>query len=330
MGISVSYDRIMEIENWLATSLCARFKEDGCVSPACLRKGIFSGGALDNIDYNTSCTKSVSSFYGTSISIFQFPMETVPGEIRLPLVVLPPGTEHQGLPESYATVPTVALNTSSVSVPACNLTQVQGEVNVDEAKQQEGRWVRHALSKLSNDDVSAEDSITWAAYHSKNHQQMNDRPAIAALLPLFCEKADTPAMIINGMDVLREATSFLNPGQVPVITLDQPLFALAKAIQWKWPDEYREDKFVVMCGGLHLEMAMWSTVGDLLDGSGKEVKTSFSLNNFNSRMHFCSMHKGQYTRQEFGYHRSTQYRIFPLRQNSHGLKESATGGNQFG
>ena len=43
---------------------------------------------------------------------------------------------------------------------------------------------------------------------------------------------------------------------------------LAKAIQWKWPVEYGEDKFIVLFGGLHLEMAMWSTVGDLLDGSG--------------------------------------------------------------
>lgn len=268
MGISVSYDCIMEIENWLATSLCARFKEDECASPACLRKGIFSVGALDNIDHNTSSTTSVSSFHGTGISIFQFPTESVPGEIRPPLVVQPPGTEHHGLPKSYATVPTVALNTSSVSVPACNLTPVQGEVSVYEAKWQEGRWVSHALSKLSNDDVSAEDSITWAAYHSKNKQQMNDPPTITALLPLFYEKADTPTMIKHGMDVLREATSLLNPGQVPVITLDQPLFALAKAIQWKWPAEYGEDKFVVMLGGLHLQMAMWSTVGDLLDGSG--------------------------------------------------------------
>lgn len=99
MGISVSYDRIMEIENWRATSLCARFKEDGCVSPACLRKGIFSVGALDNIDHNTSSTTSVSSFHGTGISIFQFPTERVPGEIRPPLVVPPPGTEHQGFRE---------------------------------------------------------------------------------------------------------------------------------------------------------------------------------------------------------------------------------------
>ena len=115
MGISVSYDRIMEIEDWLATSLCARLKEDGCVSPACLRKEIFSVGALDNIDHNTRSTTSVSSFHGTGISIFQFPTESVPGEIRPPLVVRLPGTEHQGLPESYTMVPTVALNTSSVS-----------------------------------------------------------------------------------------------------------------------------------------------------------------------------------------------------------------------
>ena len=71
--------------------------------------------------------------------------------------------------------------------------------------------MNHTLSELSNDDVSAEDSITWAAYHSKNQQQMNDPTAITAFLPLFYEKADTPAMINHGMDVLRGATSFLNP-----------------------------------------------------------------------------------------------------------------------
>ena len=126
----------------------------------------------------------------------------------------------------------------------------------------------HALTKLSNDDVSAEDSIGWAAYHSSHQQQTNNLPATTALLPLFYEKADTPPMVKHGMDILGEATSFLNLGQVPVIIVDQPLFALAKAIQWKWPAEYGEHKFIVMFGGLHMEMAMWSTVGNLLDGSG--------------------------------------------------------------
>lgn len=43
------------------------------------------------------------------------------------------------------------------------------------------------------------------------------------------------------------------------------------------------------------------------------------------------MHEGQYIRQEFGHHKSMRYRMFPpLLQNSHGLRASATGGNQFG
>lgn len=45
MGISVSYDRIMEIEDWLASSLCQRYKEDGCVYMYIKKRNIFCGCA---------------------------------------------------------------------------------------------------------------------------------------------------------------------------------------------------------------------------------------------------------------------------------------------
>ena len=54
MGICISYDRVMEIEDWITISTCERFKEDGVASPACLRKGLFTVGALDNLDHNPS------------------------------------------------------------------------------------------------------------------------------------------------------------------------------------------------------------------------------------------------------------------------------------
>ena len=38
-------------------------------------------------------------------------------------------------------------------------------------------------------------------------------------------------------------------------------------MQWKWPNTDGEGKHVVMMG-LHIEMAMWSTFGDYLDGPG--------------------------------------------------------------
>jgi hypothetical protein len=39
-------------------------------------------------------------------------------------------------------------------------------------------------------------------------------------------------------------------------------------VKWKWPDTHGEDKYVVMFGGLHIEMAMWKTYGDYLEVSG--------------------------------------------------------------
>ena len=49
-----------------------------------------------------------------------------------------------------------------------------------------------------------------------------------SLLPCFLESAHTVAMIRHSMDVVKKTVEHLNPGQTPVVTLDQPLLALAK------------------------------------------------------------------------------------------------------
>jgi len=54
------------------------------------------------------------------------------------------------------------------------------------------------------------------------------------------------------MDKIRNAVRLLNPGQVPVITADQPIYATAKKIQWQWPEDYGESHFLIMFGGLHI------------------------------------------------------------------------------
>lgn len=56
-----------------------------------------------------------------------------------------------------------------------------------------------------------------------------------------------------------------------MLVFDQPLFALAKFVQWQWPESYGEKRFVVMFGGLHIEMALWNTIGDFLEGPGWTV-----------------------------------------------------------
>ena len=50
--------------------------------------------------------------------------------------------------------------------------------------------------------------------------------------------------------------------------MDQPIFAVAKQLQWKWQDIYGEKKFVIMFGGLHTEMAFLKVIGGWLEDSG--------------------------------------------------------------
>ena len=75
-------------------------------------------------------------------------------------------------------------------------------------------------------------------------------------------------MIRHSMGVVKKAVEVLNPGQTPVIACDQPLFMIAKQIQWMWTEQYCEDSFVVMLGGLHIKMTLLKVLGDLLDGAG--------------------------------------------------------------
>ena len=66
---------------------------------------------------------------------------------------------------------------------------------------------------------------------------------------------------------MQEVTEFLNPGQIPVIAGDCPIFSTCKYVQWKYPDIHGEDKLVMMLGGLHLEKSLWTVLGNLLDES---------------------------------------------------------------
>ena len=72
-------------------------------------------------------------------------------------------------------------------------------------------------------------------------------------------------MVRHSMNIVKQATEYLNPGQVPVIAVDQPLFALAKQIQLNWPKTYDEQHFVILLGGLHIEMAALKILGDWLE-----------------------------------------------------------------
>ena len=65
------------------------------------------------------------------------------------------------------------------------------------------------------------------------------------MLPLFAEEASSG---------IYAAALHVNPGQIPVICVDQPLPEKLEKVQWFMHSQYGEDTFVILLGGLHKEM----------------------------------------------------------------------------
>ena len=62
-------------------------------------------------------------------------------------------------------------------------------------------------------------------------------------------------MVRHCMDVIIKVINQVHPSQVPIITADQPVYALGKRIQWMYPEEYGESKIIMSMVCLHIEMA---------------------------------------------------------------------------
>ena len=81
------------------------------------------------------------------------------------------------------------------------------------AKMEEINWLETVMTALKKDHLDKNDKkdwISWSAYHARIQEAIIPPAAINALLPLFL------------------VVQHLNPGQVLVLAIDQPLFALPK------------------------------------------------------------------------------------------------------
>ena len=271
LGLSISYDRVLRLSAEMGNRVCQRFHMEQVVCPPMLKGSVFTTAAVDNLDHNPSATTANDSFHGTGISLLQHPISADEGMQNQNATVITGNADSRSvcnLPHFYTDVPPIACSVRQSPVPATSVISLKR----DDYKEQTGReyrWLentRHILEE--NSGLRSNVNISWAAYHAQNQESVDRIITPTALLPLFHESAHTVTMIRHSMDVVKSAVVHLNAGQTPVLTFDQPLFTLAKQIQWKWPDKYGEEKFVVMFGGLHIEMAALKTIGDWLESSG--------------------------------------------------------------
>ena len=271
LGLSVSYSRVLEISTELASKVCSQFQRDGVVCPMKLRSGLFTTAAVDNLDHNPLSTTATDAFHGTAISLFQHPIDTTAGDERTCANAESQPSKKLSvpdLPEFYRSVHPFTLKLPVEPLDQ-NVHATEDTGHYVKATETENQWLQVVETVVSGVEVPASEYVSWGAYHVSEEKTERDRtPGISSLLPLFHESSKSPAMMKHAMEIITKAIKFLNPAQNPVIACDQPLFALAKQIQWRHPDLYGENRMTIMLGGLHSEMAFLNALGSLLRDSG--------------------------------------------------------------
>ena len=263
-GLSISYDRVLEISAQLREAVVAQYVEDGVICPPVLRKQLFTTAAVDNIDHNPTATTAQTSFRGTSVSIFQHPSTENAGDEREPFKLESEMKVKKvpELPETYTNI-RPAYITQNPNPPPVASPSLPAPESISSHLKEEYYWLEEVFLTEVADAVN----ITWSAHHATQKRSHPFEVSISAMMPLWRDQAHSVATIKHAMAKIHDTAAFLNPGQTPVIVADHPLYALAKQIQWKWP-EHREDKFVIMFSGLHIEMAAMRLIGTLLRGNG--------------------------------------------------------------
>ena len=212
-----------------------------------------------------TATTTTTSFHGTSVSIFQHPNFDNAGEERSSLKVQGESKVKKvpELPEAFTNVSPTYIATKPTP-PTTPVLVLPAPESFKIQLKQEFAWLEVVglTAKVDNNI-----SVTWSAHHATQKRGQPFKVSIASLLPLLRDEAHSIATIKHVLEKIKETVQFLNPGQTPVVAADQPLYSLAKQIQWQWP-EYGEDKVVMMLGGLHMEMAALKSIGSLLQDSG--------------------------------------------------------------
>ena len=221
-GLCISYDRVIEIENIITKDLCQKYKEAEVVCPPSLYSGLFTCAAIDNIDHNSSSSTSKSSFHGTSISLFQYPTK----EMQKKRFIYTESTESlkPSIPEPYTNI-LPARNTKPEPLNRTGTNPCSNANNLNDID----LWIKQLSSFDFNN--SQEKEISFAAFFSANSSYAMQK-SISTLLPILEDSINSTAMVRHCIEIVRNTTSHLNPGQITVLTADEPVYALGKQVQW--------------------------------------------------------------------------------------------------
>ena len=193
--------------------------------PSVLKSGIFTKAGVDDIENNQSSTIAQFSFHGRGIPLFQ-QQKSLTDAVKRQFVVYEKIETTPKLPESYTTVQHVHCSKIEAPIPHLQNVKLNTCQQIPQAMESDYKWLDEIEKAAMNTEEPRDDeNVSWAAYHMSNQPftELEHTISDTSLLTLFCDQAKSVAMICHSIGVIKSAVNIINPGQIPVVTVDQPL-----------------------------------------------------------------------------------------------------------
>lgn len=260
-----SYQRIQTLSNQVGNLVIDAFETHQAAVGNNFSFNHFTTGAFDNLDHNPSSSTAYGSFHGSALSLTQHSHEAIDsGEIACSKISADTPKHLQELPAFYNSMQVVDYTKHSAQAPVTTVSISSFLVdNMSLLMDGEIDWLNHVWQNYSSDIL-----LSWSAFYAKQESPIQHPKCKTSLLPLFNEKSTDPTMVYHAMLLIKRSTEVLNPNQSPVMACNQPIYAIAKQLQWsEISPDVSEQGFFVMLGGLHIEKASLKVVGDILKDS---------------------------------------------------------------
>ena len=226
-----------------------------------LQENIFTLSAIDNLDHNPSPSTAKDSFHGTGISIFQF-QTNQDDSFKFELSETSRNNHRPpSLPSYYTNVKPTKSTPSTSRIYTINSMNF---IDVDHFDESED-WFNYIHNHLDDEEMLRR--CNRASFCASQVQNPSIKYS-SVMLPLLQDKVATHGMVRHTMDVIDQVHKKLKLDQPLVITADQPVYVIGKQIQWLYPDEYGDQKVLLMMGPLHIEISFFNLLGNWLESNG--------------------------------------------------------------
>ena len=268
-----------------------------------LKKLLFTIWLKDNIDVNPKANFNKSSNHGTSSSIVQFRNTKDDGEDFPPTPftdkIIKESKKLAPLPSEYTSVKNVyppKFNTELWAPPSPDYVSPTEFPNYDIAVAEEFKWLDKCTDILSELDHIYPPG--WASHHASQKRGILTPSGINTIIPLRREKVSTFNMQSHLMHLNMKWTETLNPGQTPIDVSDQPVYALTKELQLRFPEIF--SNYFPLFGQLHIEQCLLVIHGQMIKRSGLlEILTEnkFSMIGLSAVVDVNNIKRARYTLQ---------------------------------